>query len=90
MRYCELHNREMEYIALTRDTTESDLKQRREIAPGGTVIYQANQYPNPNPNPEPDPNPNPDLDSNPNPSPSPKPNSKLFPPPPNYVPGGGS
>ena len=30
--------REMEYVSLTRDTTESDLKQRREII-GGTAVY---------------------------------------------------
>lgn len=29
--FCEMTKREVEYIALTRDTTESDLKQRREI-----------------------------------------------------------
>lgn len=31
MQYLELTKREIEYVALTRDTTESDLKQRREI-----------------------------------------------------------
>ena len=30
----ELTKREVEYIALSRDTTESDLKQRREITAG--------------------------------------------------------
>ena len=39
MRFCELAGREAEYIALTRDTTESDLKQRREIVAGGTSIF---------------------------------------------------
>ncbi len=34
----ELTKREVEYIALTRDTTESDLKQRREIQ-SGTAYY---------------------------------------------------
>ncbi|PIK51485.1 putative von Willebrand factor A domain-containing protein 8 [Apostichopus japonicus] len=34
MQYLELTQREVEYIALTRDTTESDLKQRREIQKG--------------------------------------------------------
>jgi len=34
----ELTRREVEYIALSRDTTESDLKQRREIK-GGTSFY---------------------------------------------------
>ena len=36
--YLELTKREMEYVSLTRDTTESDLKQRREII-GGTAFY---------------------------------------------------
>ncbi len=30
-KYCEITQREVEYIALSRDTAESDLKQRREI-----------------------------------------------------------
>ena len=34
----EMTNREHEYIALSRDTTEADLKQRREIK-GGTAYY---------------------------------------------------
>ncbi|XP_030747712.1 von Willebrand factor A domain-containing protein 8 [Sitophilus oryzae] len=38
MQYIELTNREHEYVALSRDTTESDLKQRREII-GGTAKY---------------------------------------------------
>lgn len=38
MQYLELTDREHEYVALNRDTTESDLKQRREIA-GGTAVY---------------------------------------------------
>ena len=38
MQYLELTQREMEYVALSRDTTESDLKQRREIK-GGTAHY---------------------------------------------------
>ena len=38
--YCARANREVEYLALTQDTTESDLdesdlKQRRELVPGG-------------------------------------------------------
>ena len=33
MLYCELRQREVEYLCLSRDTTESDLKQRREILP---------------------------------------------------------
>merc|ERR1719187_93353 len=36
--YLELTGREMEYVSLTRDTTESDLKQRREIQ-SGTAFY---------------------------------------------------
>uniref|UniRef100_A0A8C5PST0 von Willebrand factor A domain-containing protein 8 n=1 Tax=Leptobrachium leishanense TaxID=445787 RepID=A0A8C5PST0_9ANUR len=38
MQYLELTKREVEYIALSRDTTESDLKQRREIR-SGTAFY---------------------------------------------------
>ncbi|XP_067669611.1 von Willebrand factor A domain-containing protein 8-like [Haliotis asinina] len=38
MMYLELTQRESEYISLSRDTTESDLKQRREIQ-GGTAFY---------------------------------------------------
>ncbi|XP_033638187.1 von Willebrand factor A domain-containing protein 8-like [Asterias rubens] len=38
MQYLELTKREVEYLALTRDTTESDLKQRREIKEG-TAFY---------------------------------------------------
>jgi MoxR-like ATPase len=37
--FCEKAGREMEYLALTQDTTESDLKQRREILPGGSSEY---------------------------------------------------
>lgn len=37
-RYLELLNRECEYLAITRDTTEADIKQRREIR-GGTSFY---------------------------------------------------
>lgn len=29
--YCELNKREIEYVVITRDTTEHDIKQRREI-----------------------------------------------------------
>ena len=36
--YCELTGREMEYVSLSRDTTETDLNQRREIV-AGTVHY---------------------------------------------------
>ncbi|XP_036613372.1 von Willebrand factor A domain-containing protein 8 [Trichosurus vulpecula] len=38
MQYLELTRREVEYIALSRDTTETDLKQRREIR-AGTAFY---------------------------------------------------
>lgn len=38
MQYLELTNRELEYVSLSRDTTESDLKQRREIL-NGTATY---------------------------------------------------
>lgn len=38
MQYLELTGRELEYVALSRDTTESDLKQRREIT-HGTAVY---------------------------------------------------
>jgi hypothetical protein len=34
MQYLELTRRELEYVAITRDTTESDLRQRREIEKG--------------------------------------------------------
>lgn len=40
LRYCEERQREVEYIALTQDTTEADLKQRREITAAGDVVYQ--------------------------------------------------
>ncbi|XP_068924755.1 von Willebrand factor A domain-containing protein 8 isoform X2 [Petaurus breviceps papuanus] len=38
MQYLELTRHEVEYIALSRDTTETDLKQRREIR-AGTAFY---------------------------------------------------
>ncbi|WKY14985.1 hypothetical protein Q1695_000475 [Nippostrongylus brasiliensis] len=38
LQYLELCNREYEYLAVTRDTTEGDIKQRREIR-GGTAFY---------------------------------------------------
>ncbi|KAG2456992.1 VWA8 protein, partial [Polypterus senegalus] len=38
MQYLELTKREVEYVALSRDTTETDLKQRREIR-DGTAFY---------------------------------------------------
>ena len=37
--FCEKAGREMEYLALTQDTTESDLKQRRELVAGGSAAY---------------------------------------------------
>ena len=36
--YLELTQREGEYVSLSRDTTETDLKQRREIR-SGTAYY---------------------------------------------------
>ncbi|CAG9772643.1 unnamed protein product [Ceutorhynchus assimilis] len=39
MQYIELTNREHEYVALSRDTTESDLKQRREIVKGTAKYF---------------------------------------------------
>lgn len=39
MQFLELTQRELEYIALSRDTTESDLKQRREIKNKAAVYY---------------------------------------------------
>lgn len=39
MQYLELTNREHEYVALSRDTTESDLKQRREISKGTAKYF---------------------------------------------------
>uniref|UniRef100_H2MDU3 von Willebrand factor A domain-containing protein 8 n=1 Tax=Oryzias latipes TaxID=8090 RepID=H2MDU3_ORYLA len=38
MQYLELTKREVEYVTLSRDTTETDLKQRREIC-SGTAFY---------------------------------------------------
>ena len=38
VQYLELTGREAEFVALSRDTTESDLKQRREIR-DGTAHY---------------------------------------------------
>ncbi len=38
MAFCELTQREVEYVSLSRDTTETDLKQRREII-NSTVHY---------------------------------------------------
>lgn len=38
LQVCELINAEVEYIAITRDTTESDLKQRREIRGGRSAF----------------------------------------------------
>lgn len=39
MQYLELTNRELEYVSLSRDTTESDLKQRREIVNGSATYF---------------------------------------------------
>ncbi|RKO85785.1 AAA domain-containing protein, partial [Blyttiomyces helicus] len=38
MKYADLAQREIEYVALSKDVTDSDLKQRREIV-GGSAIY---------------------------------------------------
>ncbi|CAG8481584.1 23071_t:CDS:10 [Cetraspora pellucida] len=38
LRYAQLTGREIEYVALSKDCTDSDLKQRREIS-GGTAYY---------------------------------------------------
>jgi len=38
MLYCELTGREVEVVSISRDTTESDLKQRREIS-GGSALF---------------------------------------------------
>ena len=38
LKYCELTGRELEYVALSRDTTEADLTQRRELR-GKTAVY---------------------------------------------------
>lgn len=37
--YLELTKRELEYVALSRDTTEADLKQRREIINGTSKYF---------------------------------------------------
>jgi hypothetical protein len=39
LHFAAITKREIEYVALTRDTTETDLKQRREIIKGGTSVY---------------------------------------------------
>lgn len=39
LHYCAIYKREVEYLYLTRDTSESDLKQRREITATGTSVY---------------------------------------------------
>ena len=38
MQFCELTEQEVEFVQLTRDTTESDLKQRREINTGDVLF----------------------------------------------------
>ncbi|CAG8614734.1 10142_t:CDS:10 [Funneliformis caledonium] len=38
LKYAQLTNREIEYVPLSKDCTDSDLKQRREIS-GGTAYY---------------------------------------------------
>ena len=39
MKYAQLTQREVEYVIISRDTTESDLKQRRELV-GDRVLYE--------------------------------------------------
>lgn len=39
MQYLQLTQREVEYVALSRDTTEADLKQRREIVNGSAKYF---------------------------------------------------
>ena len=39
--FCELAQREVEFVSLSRDTTETDLKQRREIT--GTSVQYVDQ-----------------------------------------------
>jgi len=39
MQFLELTQREVEYVALSRDTTESDLKQRREIHDKAAIYH---------------------------------------------------
>jgi hypothetical protein len=38
LRFCELANREIEFVSISRDTTETDLKQRRELTKGSTLF----------------------------------------------------
>ncbi len=38
MMYCELVGREVEFVTVSRDTTDADLKQRREIV-GGSAVF---------------------------------------------------
>ncbi|KAG3117084.1 hypothetical protein PI125_g4104 [Phytophthora idaei] len=38
MQFCELLKKEVEYVAISQDTTESDLKQRREIVDGAAIV----------------------------------------------------
>ena len=39
LQYAELAGRECEVLSISRDTTESDLKQRREIVGGGEAVF---------------------------------------------------
>lgn len=42
LRFCELLNKEVEFVSISRDTTESDLKQRRELTGKTTkFVHQA-------------------------------------------------
>lgn len=42
MQYLELTESEFEYLALTRDTTEADIKQRREMKDGNAFYVDGN------------------------------------------------
>lgn len=38
LRFCEITNREIEFVSISRDTTEADLKQRRELRDSSTLF----------------------------------------------------
>lgn len=44
MQFLELTQREVEYVSLSRDTTEADLKQRREITHGTAKYFDQVKY----------------------------------------------
>ncbi|CAM9850949.1 unnamed protein product, partial [Heterosigma akashiwo] len=39
MQFCELMNKEVEYVAISKDTTESDLLLRRELRGGSSAFH---------------------------------------------------